>query len=451
METDKIVQLDPKAVLAQNNSRFNLKRTRLDSLKASILEQGGILQPVGVVPLKPPVNGHSHELVFGFYRHAALTELNEKDKAGLTMSALVLDSEDALALKKAQLAENMERENQSPMDRAVAIRQLMDSGVTRAEIRRIFSSAGGRKGTTVQPMSNAMLNIHLRFLELPKAVQEKIHDGRVGVAAAYELGKVAPEKRAAVLERAEKDRLAQIEQEEKDEERYLASEKKLVEVQQKAAAIEQTEAGIREQIVTAEQQLTERSALLETVKREPYLELDEKGKTEVKERMKAAEADVKASQKVIKDLKNDLAKAIKERMAAEEQATKKVAELEAARKLVPAKRKGTGVGVEDIKKAAQAEGQGGAVPLNLSEIRQGLKELTGDSVPDRVAAVMLAVKHWADGRTTPKELIMDLRLLTEGKAIPKHLQATEAPADKAADKGAAPAPAAAQAKAAAKK
>jgi len=40
------------------------------------------------------------------------------------------------------------------------------------------------------------------------------------------LGRVPPDKRAAVLERAEASRLAQVELEEKEESRFLESERK---------------------------------------------------------------------------------------------------------------------------------------------------------------------------------------------------------------------------------
>ena len=208
-------QLDPGVILADENSRFGLKRLRLDTLVQSSLEMGGVNTPVEVEPLDTPVDGKQYRLTAGFYRHAAVSELNDKQAAGLTLPAIVKPIGDAGLRLRRQLAENMERENQSPMDKAIAIKKLVDLSVPKVEIRKIFSTPGGRKGLVLQPASNAFINMTLSFLDLPKAVQEKIHDGRVGVAAAYELTKVHPEKRAAVLERAEQERIKTIEAEDK--------------------------------------------------------------------------------------------------------------------------------------------------------------------------------------------------------------------------------------------
>ena len=235
VSTEGLQQLDPSVILADSNSRFGLKPLRVESLKLSILQEGGVMTPVEVEPLEKPVDGHLYRLTAGFYRHAAVTELNEKDSAGLTLPAIVKPLGDETVRLKRQLAENMERENQSPMDKAVAIKRLVDAGVPRIEIRKIFSTPGGRKGLVVQIASNSFINMTLSFLDLPKAIQEKIHDGRVGVAAAYELTKVNPEKRAAVLERAEADRIKAIEAEEKDEQKFLDSEKKAQEAREKEA------------------------------------------------------------------------------------------------------------------------------------------------------------------------------------------------------------------------
>jgi hypothetical protein len=47
------VQLDPSKVLADDNTRFNLKATRIASLAENIIEQGGVIEPVEVEPLNP--------------------------------------------------------------------------------------------------------------------------------------------------------------------------------------------------------------------------------------------------------------------------------------------------------------------------------------------------------------------------------------------------------------
>src|SRR5438128_873300 len=335
-QPSQLLQLDPRTIAADDNVRYNLKKSRTDSLAQSILDEGRVLEPVGVETISPPVDGKHYRLRWGFYRHAAVEQLN-KDGAGLLLPAVLVDSAETASATKTQIAENHERETLSPMDRAVAIKRLLDSGVSRGDIRRIFSSAGGRKGNTVQPMSNAMLNILLRFLDLPKSVQEKIHDGRVGIEAAYELGKVPPEKRAAVLEQAEKDRLRRIDLEDKDEQKYLAAEQKLVQAQDEEKEAVTGEEQYREQITAAQKLVEERTAALRAIQKEPYHDKDEAGKRAFTERLKASEADLKGAQKALKEKQNGLAKVLAAKTKAVDKAAEAKERLEAARKVINSK------------------------------------------------------------------------------------------------------------------
>jgi ParB/RepB/Spo0J family partition protein len=221
-ESQTLLHLDPAVIEAKDNTRFGLKQSRIESLSNSILAQGHVLEPVEVEAVD---GGGGYRLTTGFYRHAAVTALNATG-AGMTLPAIVRSTSSPVERTKRQLAENMERENQSPMDKAIAIKRLMDAGLSRMEVREIFATPGGRKGTKVQPASNSFLNIHLNMLELPKAIQTKIHEGLVGVQAAMELTRVPAERRAEVLERAESARTKALEQEEREEERLLAQEQK---------------------------------------------------------------------------------------------------------------------------------------------------------------------------------------------------------------------------------
>lgn len=414
--TDVMIQLDPTAVQADDNTRFNLKKSRIDSLKNSILEQSGILTPVEVEPLTPPINGFTHRLTSGFYRHRAAIELNAEQNAGLTLPAIVREVPDAKTRLLHQLAENMERENQSPMDRAVAIKKLLDAGVDRKEVRRLFSTTGGRKGNTTSPMSNAMLNILLRLLELPKAIQEKIHDGRVGLAAAYELGKVAPEKRQDVLDRAEKERIAQVDREEADERKWIAAEQKLIEAEAKEAEALSASEQAKLDAAQARELVSQKAEVLKAVQAKPYLSLDEEAKKLVTEELKAAAADVKGAQKVVKDAENRLAKALGTVKTAAETAEEQKAKLEAARKAVkPGKAgrgKSAGIGSADVKRAAKAEGESPTVNLNMSEIRTMLRDMQKEGVPARVIQIAAAFVKALDSKLTTKELIHDLGVIT---------------------------------------
>lgn len=401
----------PSKVLADDNSRFGLKRSRLDSLSASILDAGGVLVPVLVEPLKPPVNGHDYKLIAGFYRHAAVEKLNKEQNAGLLLPIVVRTPADGTERLKTQLAENMERENMSPMDDAVAIKRLMDAGVPRIEIRKMFARPGGKKGVTIAPASNAWVNIVLRFLELPKAIQEKIHDGRIGFEAAYELGKVPADKRAAVVERAEASRLRQIEIEEKDEEKYLTAESKLAEALDKEKEAVSKVDETKTTITAAEAVVEEKRAILKAIQKEPYLELDEKGKTALKEKLKAAEAEEKAAIKLAKDAKNALAKLHETAKKAAETAAEQKAKLDAARK-APAK-KAAPIGKSEVVKAAKAEGvDTGLQPLNASEVRLMAKDISKCKEWPKVAAIGAAFLACMDSKLTTKQAMATLAEIT---------------------------------------
>lgn len=406
---EQLVYLNPQKILADDNARFSLKKTRIDSLKASILEVGAVLVPVEVEPLEPIVQGCTHRLTAGFQRLAAVLALNAEQNAGLTIPAIVRDLPDDKTRLLHQITENLERDNLSPMDRAIAIKKLFDNGVERGEIRRIFSAAGGRKGNTVQPMSNSMVNISLRLLELPKAIQEKIHNGLVGLAAAYELGKVPPEKRQAVLDRAETDRIAQVDREDKDEKRYIEAEQKVAQSElQEAEALSAAEQA-KKDIIDAEKLVAERTKRFAQLNNAIKVMETPVQKEQVEE-MKAAEVDLKAAQKTSKDAKNRAAKALDKAKTAAETAEENKAKLEAARKAVKPKKVGPG----DVQKAAKSVGATpGAVPMKLSDFRvMLLKDMTKDSVPAKVRLIADAVRYCLDGGGTTKELIHTLAVIT---------------------------------------
>lgn len=419
-QSENVVLLSPDTVLADDNSRFGLKDTRKESLKQSILDSGGVLVPVEVSPLKPPVNGFQYRLTSGFYRHAAVAELNKEQGAGLMLPAIIREVDDKTRLMH-QLSENMERENQSPMDQAVAIQKLMDAGMSRKQIRDIFARPVGRKGLQLQPASNAWVNITLRLLELPKTVQQKVHEGRISFAAAYELGRVTPERRQAVLDRAEAEAARFEEQEKKDEEKYLNEEKKLIAAETKAKDSEKAAEAGKTDVELARQLVSEKTAALRLIQKEPWLELDDAGKKALSEKLKAAETDVKGAQKVLKDAENKVAKELTKAKTAAEVAAEHRKKLEDQRKALKTKKGPGPVGPKDVKKAAKAEGVAeGAVQLNASEMRQVVKDIS-KSEHEKVAALGQILLACFNGGPTTKETIHELAVITgeeKGTATP---------------------------------
>lgn len=432
-ESEQIVNLDPAKVLADDNSRFGLKPTAVSTLMESILEHGGVMEPVEVEPLEKNKEGFTHRLTYGFQRHAAVSRLNMEQNAGLTLPAIVRETEGGAARTRRQIAENNARETMSPMDKAVAIKKLLDSGVEKPEIRRIFASAGGRKGNTVAPMSNAMLNILLNLLDLPKSIQEKIHSGLVGVEAAYMLGKVPADKRTAVMERAEANRLAQIEAEEKDEEKFLNAEKRVEESVTKVAEAAKQADEAKAEIEQAEANLAEKVKARKAVKM-AVAEKDGPADKDDVERMKAAEADEKAAHKLLKDAKNKLAKALETRSKAQETVEEVKAKLEESRKAAKKKGSKATIGKQDVKKAAAEEGtKTGYVALNIGDIRQAIKDMSAGKLDadDRVAAIAQVFKDCFDGKDTEKQTVARLHSLLDAmgaKVVKKVGAAAPAPA-----------------------
>ncbi len=122
MDTSKlspgdVLELDPKLILGDRNTRFNLKATRLETLKADIVDKGGVMQAIEVDLLPEPVDGAQFRVTSGHYRLQAVKELNENG-AGMKIPATFVPVDNELTRLKRQIAENLERENQSPMDRA---------------------------------------------------------------------------------------------------------------------------------------------------------------------------------------------------------------------------------------------------------------------------------------------------------------------------------------------
>lgn len=317
------------------------------------------------------------------------------------------------------------------MDRAVAMKNLLDQGVNRSEVRRIFAVPGGRKGTMRAPMSNSMLNIHLRFLELPKTVQEKLHSGTLTWAAAYELGRVTPDKRADVLKRAEEELARQMEREERDEAKYLDTERKLAEAEQTATTTATALELARAAIVEATNLHAARTEAYRQVQKEVGEAVTSKGATDkdkkvAGEKLKAAETDLKAAEKAIKDAKNEVAKLSDKVGTAKEKADEIRARLEAQRKALKNKPKAA-VGPKAVKEAAVAEGAGGTVPLTLQDIRALITEASAQTEYPKVGNIFKYIRRALDGISTPKECVGNIAVLTGERQAP-------APAKPAAEK-----------------
>lgn len=359
-------EADPGLFLMDKNYRFGLKDSRVASMERDIISMGGIHTPVEVEELNPPVDGHLFRVTDGHYRIEAAAKANAKG-AGIKVPYIVIEPGDDVARLKRQRSHNSERENETPMDKANFIKRAMDLGVPRATIMEMMATPGGRKGAKTQPASNSFLNIHLKFLEFPPKIQNMIHEGDLGVAAAMELGRRSPEHWDTIIAQAEAERTAEAEREEKDEERFLKEQKR---IEEEAAKAVKLQAETQQALDEAAQKRIAADALMEkfAVAQKAALTTDKKDK----KTLEKAKADLAKADAEMKE-------ALKAKEAAESDAEKKrvaqqkLADLtENRRKKLEEARAGKrkAVGPTDVKKAAAGAGLGAPVPLTANQMRE---------------------------------------------------------------------------------
>jgi ParB-like chromosome segregation protein Spo0J len=143
-------------------------------------------------------SGRDYEVVAGFHRTAAARLLREGfEFEGVTyhqpdfMLKVVTTTGSAIEARLANIAENAQRTNTSPIDDAVNQRWLREQlGEGDTDIARRY----GVSRSTVQRLS--------RLLELDEEERKMVHDGNLSVSAALELLDMDPALRRVALEAA---------------------------------------------------------------------------------------------------------------------------------------------------------------------------------------------------------------------------------------------------------
>lgn len=421
MSNETILNLDPSEILIRANVRYGLKPYRVDSLAEDILLTGRVHTPVTVEELEEPEDGKSYALVFGNYRHAAVNKLNTKDGAGLTLPCRIIPALSPADRVKLQVSENTDRENMSPMDKAIAIQQMMDNGISKMDIRNAFAAPGGRKGIKMQPASNSHINMLLSFLDFPKNIQKSIHDGIIGMGAAYELKKSPSEKWQGILDRIEAARQKEMDREEKEEDAYLSQNKKVEETSQKQEEAAKALEDAKKLAADAEALATAKAAeVAEALKKRISAKGDEK--KQATEHFKATEAELKSAQTVADKAAKELAAIEGKAKTAAEKAEAAKARLEAARKAKGDKAATTKAPVtgKQVRKASQ-ESEGKPVKLNQAEMRDAVKSLTLLSSPNKnpkTIAVGMLLTQCFDGIITDGQLQQGIARLVGEEKMP---------------------------------
>ena len=429
----EIVNLKPEQILAEDNSRFGLKDSRVASLAEDIKEHG-VMVPVEV---ETGTNG-KFRLISGFYRLAAVTLLNQSG-AGLTVPASIVKTADDTDRLLRQLAENMERENQSPMDKAIAIKKLLDAGKTRMEVREVFAVPGGRKGAKKQPASNSFLNIHLSFLEFPKRIQNMIHIGEIPLTAGYELAKHDSTEWDAIVDAALKSVEDAKTKEGREEERYLrehAKEEKARTEHETASAEYETSKG--ELKAAEDARKTAADAEAKAYSKKASL----KPSSSTKEERETADKAFRDAQLLTREATKAEETARKKAATAETKfaaAEKKIgAVIEKVASAKDAKKKAGGdkkLGAQEMKAAAAATGAAkGASARTPAQMRDTIKFLTQAGGTPKVHAIgALLNTHWS-GLYSPTQVYKKLQEIVgeTGGPVPGVAPVTTAPAAPAA-------------------
>lgn len=144
--------LDMKDIEANaNQPRTHFEKEKIQELAESI-QQNGLLQPIVVRPYH-----NKYQIVVGERRYRAC------QLAGLTEIPCIIQKLDEEQTAAAAIVENIQRENLSPIEEALAYQQMLDSqNLTQEQL----ALKVGKKQSTIANK--------LRLLQLPMTVQEAV-------------------------------------------------------------------------------------------------------------------------------------------------------------------------------------------------------------------------------------------------------------------------------------
>ncbi len=411
-------------ILFDKNIRFGLKKGRVESLAEAIINDGGVMQAIEVYPLNDEEvsenEGKEFRAVFGHYRGAAVTLANSQGHS-FEMPCVIVERAEPLTVFKRQLSENLDREDLSPIDKAVAMKEAFETHkMSRMEVRNLFPTYRSKKGNKVEPASNSHVNMTLSFLTLSKKIQTLIHEGDIGPADAYWLTKQPEEKREAAVETAIANRQKYLATEEADENKFLEEEKKREEADAKAkeagVALETAEKEVETAISDAK---AKADTALKLYQEKMTAKADDKKKAE--EAHKAAEKEAADAQKALVKKQADLAKkkekADKDKADAQERA-KKLQDARANAQKAGGSKKSTeplkvkASAATEVKNAPNEDG----IPITHTAIKKVISDLCLSGPCPKVQAIGKALNECFNGRIKDNELFRRLAVITGEKA-----------------------------------
>jgi ParB family chromosome partitioning protein len=198
----KVLLIDPDRLKLVEDEKHPLYDRRVhlpvdEGLVVSIMEHG-VLENVGIV--KDPETGEVL-VSYGRQRVKATREANKRlRKSGaepINVPCLV-KRHDMATLFGMSIAENEQRQADSPLGRAEKARRMLDLGKSETQIATAF-------GWSVQTVKNMLL-----LLDATAAVKKAVESGAISVSEGYGLAKLEPDEQRARLEKIKAEAPRQV-------------------------------------------------------------------------------------------------------------------------------------------------------------------------------------------------------------------------------------------------
>jgi hypothetical protein len=431
-ETEVLLLLNPDQLVTTGNARFSILKFHVDELASLIEADGQVNTPIEVEALAadaPEVlEGFTHRVTVGFHRVEAVKKLRAKG-LDILIPARVIQTVDAKDRLHRQISENHDRQSLSPMDEGNMMKQMMDLGYSRMDIRNAFKVNKGKKGAAMTACSNSYLNITMSFLDFPKPIQERIHDGRLGRSAAMEFQKYPKDKWGDMLEAADNARLKAFEKEEELDLKWETKHKKELESATKVETISAELTKAEADAAAAEAarvSLVKAEAEAVVLSRSKHVDVDAKKKAnevlaKASQASKAAQIEAAKKEKEVVALRKK-ADAIKAKV---EEAKKKVADAKAAGSTTPAKGPNAPTSSAEVHAAAKAVN---AKPikdeaLNFTALKAALRDLVKPCESVKVNGILKAIESCLIAGQISVNVVLDVMRVAVGEKAPGQAKA----------------------------
>lgn len=188
MSEIKLMAIPLKDVVpSPTNPRKSFDQVKTEELAASILEKG-VLQPILV-----RAKGNKYEIVCGERRYRASKLVNSSHKDRNTIPAVIRELSDQ-EVREMQLIENFQREDVHPMEEAVAIKAVVESG------EYTFEDLSHKVGKSVTYLKQRM-----KLASLSEAWQEVFFANKISISTAVKISCFPADVQGLILDDTDTD------------------------------------------------------------------------------------------------------------------------------------------------------------------------------------------------------------------------------------------------------